>query len=150
MTRGAWRSFGFGPLVVGGGRRGFTLTLSHTLSLTLSLSHTHNTTAPTSYTERYMSTPAENPSGYASSSVLTHVPSIIATPLLIHGLIDENVHARHTMRLISALTAAGVRYELLLFPEERHAPRSATMKSYMEARIKEYLAKAVRDRKAAQ
>jgi dipeptidyl-peptidase-4 len=78
--------------------------------------------------------------------VLTHVHAITATPLLIHGLIDENVHVRHTMRLIGALTAAGVKYELLLFPEERHAPRSATAKSYMEARIREYFAKSVRER----
>ena len=93
-----------------------------------------------------MGTPAGNPSGYASSSVLTHVPGIAAVPLLIHGCIDENVHARHTMRLLGAMTAAGVRYELLLFPEERHAPRGPAMKAFMEARIREYFARSVRER----
>ena len=100
-----------------------------------------------SYTERYMGTPASNPAGYASSSVLTHAASITATPLLIHGCIDENVHARHTLRLITQLVNAGVRYELLLFPEERHAPRGLAMRTYMEARIKEYFARTVRERK---
>ena len=95
-----------------------------------------------------MGTPAGNPAGYAGSSVLTHVAGIKGTPLLIHGLIDENVHARHTMRLVSALVSAGVRYELLLFPEERHAPRGAAMKAYMEARIKEYFLKHVKERAA--
>ena len=40
--------------------------------------------------------------------------------LLVHGLIDENVHFRHTARLINALIRAQKHYELLLFPDERH------------------------------
>jgi dipeptidyl-peptidase-4 len=93
-----------------------------------------------------MGTPSSNPKGYAGSSVLTHVRGIAGVPLLIHGLIDENVHARHTMRLLSALVAANVKYELLLLPEERHAPRSATSKAYMEVRIREYFEKYVKAR----
>ena len=37
--------------------------------------------------------------------------------LLVHGLIDENVHFRHTARLCTALTRARKPYELLAFPE---------------------------------
>ena len=94
-----------------------------------------------------MGTPASNPEGYAASSVLTHAASIVATPLLIHGCIDENVHARHTLRLLSALVNAGVRYELLLFPEERHSPRGVAMRGYMEARIREYFCKHIKERR---
>lgn len=43
--------------------------------------------------------------------------------MLVHGLIDENVHFRHTARLINALIAARKPYDLLLFPDERHSPR---------------------------
>ena len=95
-----------------------------------------------------MGRPADEPAAYAASSVLTHAHRISGRLLLVHGLLDENVHARHTMRLISALVSAGVRYELLLFPEERHAPRGAAMKGYMEARIKEYFLKHVKERAA--
>lgn len=87
-----------------------------------------------------MGTPENNAGGYKEGSVLTHVGGIKGNLLLIHGMIDENVHARHTMRLISALTDANVRYDLLLFPSERHVPRSATGKAYMEERIKEFFA----------
>ena len=45
--------------------------------------------------------------------------------LLVHGGVDENVHFRHTARLITALTQAQKPYDLLLFPEERHMPRDA-------------------------
>ena len=43
--------------------------------------------------------------------------------LLVHGLIDENVHSRHTWRLINALIKHGVTYDLMVFPAERHVPR---------------------------
>lgn len=59
------------------------------------------------YTERYMGLPTENPSGYQSSSVMSHVSQLESGRLLlVHGLIDENVHFRHTARLLKAITAA--------------------------------------------
>ena len=71
-----------------------------------------------------MGTPADNPDGYrelvgpgrASASSRGEL-------LLIHGLIDENVHFRHTARLIAALIAAGKPFEILPLPEERHSSR---------------------------
>jgi dipeptidyl-peptidase 4 len=53
-------------------------------------------------------------------------------------MIDENVHFRHTGRLISALIAVDVSYDLLLFPDERHSPRREEDRIYMERRIVEY------------
>jgi dipeptidyl-peptidase-4 len=52
--------------------------------------------------------------------------------------VDENVHFRHTARLIAALTAADKAYDLAIFPEERHMPRDAKGLEYMERRIYEY------------
>mmetsp|Transcript_5547 Transcript_5547/g.10787 ORF Transcript_5547/g.10787 Transcript_5547/m.10787 type:complete len:176 (+) Transcript_5547:2-529(+) len=89
----------------------------------------------THYTERYMGTPASNPSGYESSSVMTHVDKVEGSLLLVHGLIDENVHFRHTARLINAIISAQKHYELLLFPDERHSPRSLKDRVFMEQRI---------------
>lgn len=95
----------------------------------------------THYTERYMGRPDENAAGYRRSAVMTHVDAITGPLLLVHGMIDENVHFRHTARLISALVAAGVPYELLLFPEERHSPRREEDRIYMEQRIVEFFAR---------
>ncbi|UCG26470.1 MAG: S9 family peptidase, partial [Chloroflexota bacterium] len=77
----------------------------------------------THYTERYMGQPADNPDGYETGSVMQHVDKMTGKLLLVHGLIDENVHFRHTARLINALIAARKPYDLLLFPDERHSPR---------------------------
>lgn len=93
----------------------------------------------TFYTEKYMGLPSENPSGYRESSVMHHVNKIKGKLLLVHGMIDENVHFRHTARLINALVAAGKTYELLIFPDERHMPRRTRDRIYMEERIWEFI-----------
>ncbi len=95
----------------------------------------------THYTERYMGLPSENPSGYRESAVFDHVPNMRGNLLLVHGLIDENVHFRHTARLINRLIAAGKDYDLLLFPDERHSPRRLRDRIYMEQRISDYFLK---------
>ncbi len=90
----------------------------------------------THYTERYMGTPADNPLGYEHASVMTHVEGIRnRSLLLVHGLIDENVHFRHSARLVNALIRAGIDHELFLFPDERHVPRREDDRTFMEDRI---------------
>jgi dipeptidyl-peptidase-4 len=93
----------------------------------------------TCYTERYLGTPEENPEGYAASAVTAHVEGIRGQLLLVHGLIDENVHFRHTARLLNALVRARIPSELVLFPDERHVPRSEPDRVFMEQRVVEFL-----------
>jgi dipeptidyl-peptidase-4 len=89
----------------------------------------------TAYTERYMGTPADEPDAYREGSVLTHADALRGELLLVHGLVDENVHFRHTARLMVALGRAQRRYDVLLFPEERHMPRNARDLEYLERRV---------------
>ena len=72
----------------------------------------------TCYTERYMATPATNPVGYRESSVLAHAGQVVGSLLIIHGMIDENVHFRHSARLVAAPDRGGAAV--------RHAPPSPT------------------------
>jgi dipeptidyl-peptidase 4 len=97
----------------------------------------------THYTERYMSTPADNREGYRASAALTHAAHLRGRLLLIHGMVDENVHFRHTARLIRALQAAGRPFDLEVFPEERHMPRDEQGRRYLEERVIEYLTRSV-------
>jgi len=92
----------------------------------------------THYTEHYMGLPQENPDGYVSSSIFPYAGDIKGHLLLIHGLIDENVHFRHTARLINALIAAGKRYDLLIFPDARHMPRKPADLRYLQERIRDF------------
>ena len=92
----------------------------------------------TFYTERYMNTPQANPEGYRNSSVMAHIENMTGHLMLVHGLIDENVHFRHTARLINALIEARKTYDLLLFPDERHMPRKLADRVFMEEQIRDF------------
>ncbi|XP_051143238.1 uncharacterized protein LOC127259728 [Andrographis paniculata] len=93
----------------------------------------------TFYTEKYMGLPSENQSGYLQSSVMHHVHKMTGKLMLVHGMIDENVHFRHTARLINTLIATCRPYELLVFPDERHMPRKLWDRMYMERRITDFI-----------
>ena len=66
---------------------------------------------------------------------MAHVPTMRGRLMLVHGMIDENVHFRHTARLVNHLIQARKNYELLLFPDERHLPRRLADRVYMEEQI---------------
>ncbi|UQI48080.1 alpha/beta fold hydrolase [Streptomyces sp. HU2014] len=72
----------------------------------------------THYTERYLGDPERQPAVYARNSLVTDEglsgAAAESRPLMvIHGLADDNVVAAHTLRLSSALLAAGRPHEVL-------------------------------------
>jgi dipeptidyl-peptidase-4 len=67
----------------------------------------------TFYTERYLGHPDEEPDVYERNSLLGDAAKLTRPLLLIHGLADDNVVAAHTLRLSSALLAAGRPHDVL-------------------------------------
>jgi dipeptidyl-peptidase-4 len=67
----------------------------------------------THYTERYLGRPDEHPEAYARTSLLVDAAKLSRPLLLVHGLADDNVVAAHTLRLSSALLAAGRPHSVL-------------------------------------
>jgi dipeptidyl-peptidase 4 len=67
----------------------------------------------THYTERYLGDPASNAQGYERISLLTDAHKLSRPLMLIHGLADDNVVVAHTLRLSSALLAAGRPHSVL-------------------------------------
>ncbi|WP_406459255.1 prolyl oligopeptidase family serine peptidase [Streptomyces sp. NBC_00876] len=72
----------------------------------------------THYTERYLGDPATQPEVYADNSLVTdeglsHAADQVRPMMIIHGLADDNVVVAHTLRLSSALLAAGRPHEVL-------------------------------------
>jgi len=72
------------------------------------------------YTERYMQTPQENPSGYDDNSPINFVELLQGDYLLIHGTGDDNVHVQNTMQMINALVEANKQFELFIYPDRAH------------------------------
>jgi len=67
----------------------------------------------TCYTERYLGHPDENASVYDANSLLPLAAGLSRPLLLVHGLADDNVVIAHTLRLSSALLAAGRPHQVL-------------------------------------
>jgi len=61
----------------------------------------------TFYKERYLGHPDEQPEVYDRNSLLPLAPRLERPLMLIHGMVDDNVVVAHTLRLSSALLAAG-------------------------------------------
>jgi len=74
----------------------------------------------TIYTERYMTTPQENVSGYDDNSPINHVDKLKGDYLLIHGSADDNVHVQNTMRLVEALIQADKQFDWAIYPDKNH------------------------------
>jgi dipeptidyl-peptidase-4 len=61
----------------------------------------------TGYTERYLGHPDFSPDAYEQSSLLADAAKLSRPLMIIHGLADDNVVVAHSLRLSSALLAAG-------------------------------------------
>jgi dipeptidyl-peptidase 9 len=96
----------------------------------------------TGYTERYMDLPEHNPEGYIEGSVLNYInkfPDEENRLLIIHGLIDENVHFYHTSQLINSMVKAGKPYQLQIYPNERHSLRHIDASKHYETTLLSFL-----------
>jgi dipeptidyl-peptidase-4 len=74
----------------------------------------------THYTERYLGHPDERPEVYERNSLIDDAPNLTRPLLIIHGLADDNVVVAHSIRLSSALVAAGRPHALLPLPGVTH------------------------------
>ena len=73
------------------------------------------------YTERFMRTPQENPSGYDDNSPINFVDKLKGNYLLCHGSGDDNVHFQNAMELIKALVSEGKQFDLMVYPNKNHS-----------------------------
>lgn len=72
----------------------------------------------THYQERYLGHPGEQPEVYARNSLITDdglsdAAATVRPMMIVHGLADDNVVVAHSLRLSSALLAAGRPHEVL-------------------------------------
>ena len=94
----------------------------------------------THYTERFMSTPADNPEGYAAARVADKAASYRVRPgsdgsvmlKLTHGTGDDNVHFQQTLQLVDALQREGASFELMVYPDGMHGYRGYQGRHFQE------------------
>ncbi|OZJ03929.1 hypothetical protein BZG36_03610 [Bifiguratus adelaidae] len=87
------------------------------------------------YTERYMGLPKEGVEGYEQADLVKWAgsfPDGENRVLIAHGLMDENVHFRHTEALVAALIAYNKPHQVQVYPSERHGLRHASVNEHFE------------------
>jgi dipeptidyl-peptidase-4 len=98
----------------------------------------------THYTERYLGHPGEEPDNYLMNSLLADAPKLERPLMLIHGLADDNVVAAHTLRLSSALVAAGRPHTVLPLSGVTHmTPQEVVAENLLHLQV-EFLRRALR------
>jgi dipeptidyl-peptidase-4 len=75
------------------------------------------------YTERYMQTPQENPSGYDENSPINFAEKLKGKYLLIHGSSDDNVHVQNSMQMMEALIQSNKQFDSQIYPDKDHGIR---------------------------
>ena len=64
--------------------------------------------------------------------------------LVMHGLMDENVHFANTAKLVDALVAAQKPFDLFVFPGERHGTRAPAAKEWSSRKVAEFFVETLR------
>jgi dipeptidyl-peptidase-4 len=67
-----------------------------------------------------MGLPSENKAGYEGTNLASVAQAFTGKALILHGLIDDNVHAQDNVPFIDALRKAGKDFELRLYPGSDH------------------------------
>ncbi|HEX3534410.1 MAG TPA: S9 family peptidase [Gemmatimonadaceae bacterium] len=74
----------------------------------------------TIYTEHYMGLLSDNLKGYLESAPVEHAAQMRGKLLIIHSMMDDNVHPQNTMQFLTALTNAGRDAEVRIYPPGHH------------------------------
>lgn len=100
----------------------------------------------TIYTERYMTTPQENPNGYDDNSPINHVDKLKGDFLLIHGSGDDNVHLQNTMRMVEALVQADKQFEWMIYPDKNHGIYGGNTRLHLYKKMTNFINRTLGDK----
>lgn len=93
----------------------------------------------TIYTERFMRTPEENPSGYDDNSPFNYPELLQGDFLLIHGSGDDNVHVQNTMRMIEALVQANKQFDWAIYPDKAHSIKGGNTRIHLFNKMTDFV-----------
>lgn len=91
------------------------------------------------YTERFMSLPQENASGYDDNSPINYVNKLKGKYLLIHGSGDDNVHYQNSMEMITALVNANKQFDLFIYPDKNHGISGGNTRLHLYTKMTNFI-----------
>ncbi len=100
----------------------------------------------TVYTERYMKTPRNNPSGYRDTAPRFAADKLRGKMLLIHGGIDDNVHRQNSEQFAYELQRLDKPFEMMIYPRQRHGFTDPRLNRHLRQLMFDFVMRTVGDR----
>ena len=91
----------------------------------------------TVYTERYMRTPKENPSGYDINPI-KRAGQLHGALLLCHGIADDNVHPQNTFEYAEALVQADKDFKMNVYTNRNHSIYGSNTRNHLFRQIAQF------------
>ena len=91
----------------------------------------------TIYTERYMRTPQENPTGYDDCPI-SRALKLNGALLICHGLADDNVHPQNTFEYTEALVQADKDFKENIYTNRNHSIFGGNTRNHLLRQIAEW------------
>lgn len=93
----------------------------------------------TIYTERFMQTPQENPTGYDDNSPIFFANQLKGNYMIIHGTADDNVHVQNTMLMVEALIQNNKQFEWAIYPDKNHGIYGGATRLQLYTKMKNFI-----------
>lgn len=91
------------------------------------------------YTERFLTTPQENPQGYEENSPTNFAQQLKGKFLLIHGTADDNVHFQNSMEFSEALIQNKKQFEFMAYPDKNHGIYGGNTRPQLYQKMTEFI-----------
>ena len=91
----------------------------------------------TIYTERYMRTPNENPTGYDVNPI-KRAGKLHGSLLICHGLADDNVHPQNTFEYTEALVQADKDFRMNIYTNRNHSIYGGNTRNHLLRQIADF------------
>lgn len=89
----------------------------------------------TVYSERYMRTPKENPSGYDEVCPMARVSKLSGALLICHGLADDNVNFQNVAEYAEALVQADKDFSMNVYTNRNHGISGGNTRNHLFRQI---------------
>ena len=91
------------------------------------------------YTERYMTTPQQNESGYDAASALNRTQNLKGRLLIMSGTSDDNVHFYNTLKYTSKLYSQGTVFDMMALTGFEHSLPKCNARAMLFKKICDFL-----------
>lgn len=93
----------------------------------------------TIYTERFLTTPKENPKGYNNNSPITLAQNLNCPLLLVHGGADDNVHLQNSLQMSAEFVKFNKPFDQEIYTNKNHGIYGGKTRLHLYSKLTEFI-----------